>query len=163
MTRSLTRSDRILKSLLRLMGGAELLALAAVFFPVDWMKDIHQRLGLGAMSDSLLTIYLARTVSLLYAFHGWMLLFLSHEIERYRPVIRFWGLLTILAGLMLLGIDLAERVPLWWTAFEGPSVFAFGIAFTFLTREKAGDANFGSGVDRSRGACGTASCIEKPD
>lgn len=125
---------RLLRFELRLMGGCELLALPAAFFPASTMAGIHVWLGLGAMPTDVLTLYLARTTSLLYAFHGAVLLLLSSDIERYRPLIRFWGVLTVLLGTLLLTIDLLESVPLWWTAFEGPILLLMGSQLVTLTR-----------------------------
>lgn len=86
------------------------------------------------MPADLLTLYLARTTSLLYAFHGAVLLLLSNDIERYRPLIRFWGALTALLGVLLLTIDLLESVPVWWTAFEGPVLLLMGSQLVTLTQ-----------------------------
>lgn len=126
--------NRLLRFELRLMGGCELLALPAAFFPGSTMAGIHDWLGLGAMPTDLLTVYLARTTSLLYAFHGAVLILLSSDLERYRPLIRFWGVLTVLLGVLLLSIDLLESVPVWWTAFEGPVLLLMGSQLVTLTR-----------------------------
>lgn len=128
---------RLLQIELRLMGGCELLALPAAFFPSSTMAGFHGWLGLGVMPTDLLTVYLARTTSLLYAFHGAALVFLSRDIERYQPLIRFWGVLTGLLGILLLTIDLLESVPAWWTAFEGPVLLLMGSQLVTLTNTTA--------------------------
>ena len=44
-------TNRSLKSLLRVIGAAALLAVFAVVMPCSWMDAIRRRLGMGKSSD----------------------------------------------------------------------------------------------------------------
>ena len=57
-----------------------LLAFFAIFLPVRWMAVTHEWLGLGEFPASPLVDYLTRSASLLYAWHGGLLLVLSPRI-----------------------------------------------------------------------------------
>lgn len=112
---------------LRLFGGIDLLALIAVLMPIEWMQAGHRLCGLGEFPDGPLAIYLSRSTSLLWAFHGALLLYLSKDVRKHSDVIRFVGRATVLAGLMLLAIDLTTGIPWWWTSLEGPVFAASGV------------------------------------
>lgn len=111
---------RVLVTLLRAIGLLDLCAFLAVLAPVDWLAWAHRSLGFGEFPASLITHYLARSASLLYGFCGVLLLFLSSDVNRYRPVIRFMAFCGLAASGVLLATDLAVGMPLWWTALEGP-------------------------------------------
>src|SRR5262245_26932044 len=101
-------ADFVLKWLLRLSGGLELLAVPFIVFPLSGMNFIHERyLGLGPLPSGPIVEYLARTLSAVYAVHGAVLVGLSLNVGRYRPLIAFVGLLHVVAGCALLGIDVS--------------------------------------------------------
>jgi hypothetical protein len=104
---------------LRALGVLDLLALGAVFLPLHWMAVAHAWLGLGTMPEGPLVGYLARSASALYALHGALILFLSFDVRRYWSLITFLAVLAVLHGAVMLGIDIAEGMPVWWTAIEG--------------------------------------------
>ena len=60
-----------------------------------------------------------------------MLLGLATDVMRYRPVIRLVGRLLAVCGVLLVGIDVAERMPLWWILLEGPIVAALGVLMLY--------------------------------
>ena len=68
------------RGLIGVVGVGLMSAIIPVFFPVDLMATLHQWLGvwgeLGDFPDAPITIYLARSTSLLYALHG-AVMFLS--------------------------------------------------------------------------------------
>lgn len=109
-------------------------AFFAVFLPVDWMSTTHWALGMGEFPASPLVDYLTRSVSVLYAFHGGLLLLLSTNVHRYRTLIIYVGASNLVIGLLLLGIDLHAGMPTWWTATEGPPVFVVGGVVLLLVR-----------------------------
>src|SRR5262245_39979482 len=113
-------ADWILRWLLRLSGGLELLAVPFIFFPGSGLNFVHDRyLGLGPLPPGTIVEYLARTLSAVYALHGAVLVGLSLNVERYRPLIAFVGLLHGLAGIVFLGIDVSAGMPWYWTYSEG--------------------------------------------
>lgn len=118
--------------LLRLGGVLLCSAFFAMFLPDAWMATIHQRLGLGEYPAAPLTSYLTRSVSALYAFHGGLLLALSTDVRRFRPLLRFlaWGTLGL--GMAQTGIDLHAQMPLWWSLMEGPWVIGIGGVLVWL-------------------------------
>ena len=130
----MTKSDRALVLLLRIVGVGALFALVAVFMPVSWMAATHRWLGLGEMPTAPVVEYLARSLSAFYALLGALCLVMASDPERYRPVVRFLGVAFALMSLVLLGVDLAAGMPWWWTASEGPGGIVFGAMLFYLAR-----------------------------
>jgi hypothetical protein len=130
----MTTSDRALVILLRFVGVGSLFALVAVFMPVSWMAATHRCLGLGEMPTGPVVEYLARSLSAFYAVMGDLCLVVAADLERYRPLVRFLGVTFALMSLVLLGVDLAARMPWWWSASEGPGGVAFGAVLFVLAR-----------------------------
>lgn len=129
-------TDTMLKWLLRLSGGVELLAIPFIVFPLAGMNAVHDRwLGMGSLPSGPIVEYLARTLSTVYAVHGAVLVGLSMNVVRYRPVIELVGVLHVWAGVTFLGIDLASGMPWYWTACEGPPVAAGGFLIAYLARK----------------------------
>lgn len=125
---------RMLVWLLRITGAVMLCALVFVFCPFEWMAGIHQRIGLGELGYTPLLSYLTRTLSALYATMGAILLFISLNPDRYRPLICFLGVLTLLGGVGVTILDAVLRLPLFWTASEGPLTILLGVALIVLAR-----------------------------
>jgi hypothetical protein len=119
--------ERILVWLLRASGAMTLTALGAVFMPNDWMNLIHQRLGMGELPHIPIVGYLTRSVSALYALHGALLIFVSLDVRRYLPVVRFLGVAGVVMGVLLFGLDRAVGMPVPWTNGEGPFVVAISV------------------------------------
>jgi hypothetical protein len=130
----MTRSDKVLVLLLRILGVGSLFAPVAVFMPSSWMAATHRWLGLGEMPTGPVVEYLARSLSAFYALVGAVCLVLASDLERYRPLVRFLGAAFALMGLAALGVDLAAGMPWWWTASEGPGAVVFGVVMFFLGR-----------------------------
>jgi hypothetical protein len=120
-------SDYSLAVLLRLIGAAELAALAFVFAPVGWMDVVHDRfLGLGPLPPSPIVEYLARHLSALYAVHGAIIVGISMDVSRYRPlaVILGWG--HVVLGLVLGWTDWSAGFSWVWALGEGTLVSCCG-------------------------------------
>jgi hypothetical protein len=130
----MTKTDKVLIILLRLLGMSALFALVAVCMPFSWMVATHRWLGLGEMPTAPVVEYLARTLSAFYALFGAVCLLAASDLERYRPLVRFLGAASALMGLVFLGIDLAAGMPWWWVASEGPGTTLFGALLFFLAR-----------------------------
>src|SRR5262245_4341818 len=101
----MTRADKTLTILLRVLGVSALFALVAVFTPLSWMAAAHHGLGLGEVPPAPVVEYVARSVSAFYALYGALCLVVASDLERYRPLVRFLGMTLALMGLVLLGVD----------------------------------------------------------
>jgi hypothetical protein len=125
---------RLLVVILRLAGIVTITAFPAMLLPVDWMASTHRWLGLGEFPRAPVVEYLARSIAALYGFHGVLLLIVSTDPQRYRPIIRYVAAMNVVFGTMLLAIDAHAGMPPAWTLLEGPPVIAFGIVMAVLTR-----------------------------
>jgi hypothetical protein len=130
----MTKTDKALVLLLRFVGVGSLLALVAVFVPVSWMAATHRWLGLGEMPTAPVVEYLARSLSAFYALLGALCLVMASDLERYRPLVRFFGVAFALLGIVFTGVDLVAGMPWWWSASEGPGGVVFGALLFVLTR-----------------------------
>jgi hypothetical protein len=126
---------------LRILGIVDMLALIAVVMPLEWMSYINDLWGLGPLPDSRIVSYLARTTSALYALHGAMVLFISCDVVRYRPLITFLAVAAVVHGGILLGIDLTNRMPLVWTLLEAPLFAATGVLVLWLQHRSSQNAS----------------------
>ena len=120
------------RPLVRVLGVA--FALLAVFMPSSWMAATHRWLGLGEMPTGPVVEYLARDLSAFYALVGALLLVMASDLERYRPLVRFFALAFIVLSILFTGVDLAAGMPWWWTASEGPGGVVFGALLFVLVR-----------------------------
>ena len=130
----MTRADKALVFLLRLVGVGSLFALIPVLMPMSWMVATHRWLGLGEMPTDPVVEYLARDLSAFYALVGALLLVMASDLERYRPLVRFFALAFIVLSILFTGVDLAAGMPWWWTASEGPGGVVFGVLMLLLAR-----------------------------
>ena len=78
--------------------------------------------------------YLARSLSAFYALVGALCLVMASDLDRYSPLVRFFGVCLALLGIVLTGVDLAAGMPWWWTALEGPGSVPIGALVYFLAR-----------------------------
>ncbi len=125
---------KILRLVMRVVGGVMLAAFPAAFMPFDWMAAAHAWLGLGEIPDAPLVEYLARSASLLYALIGGLFVWLAGDLERYAPVARFLGAAFVVLGVVIIGVDVDAGLPLYWTLWEGPPTIAVGLAMIWLSR-----------------------------
>ena len=127
-----TKESFNLQLFLRISGSVMLLALAFVFVPRSWMKEIHLLLELGEMPDAPIVWYLARSTSAFYALAGALFWLVSFDVRAQWRILLFLGPVTVLVGVVLLGIDVAAGMPAEWTVTEGPLVVVFGFALIYL-------------------------------
>lgn len=125
---NVTARERLLVFLLRISGSGLMLAFVAVLLPVDWMAASHPRLGLGEFPRTPIVDYLTRSVAALYGFHGVFVWIVSFDPARYRVFVCFAAIMNIVFGGMMVAIDLHAGMPAIWTAIEGPSIMAMGVA-----------------------------------
>ena len=130
----MTRSERLLKLILRLTGAALVLATPFIFLPHAWHGAAHERLGLGVYPAGPIIDYLARSASAMYALSGAFCWLVSFDVRRYGPVIVFLGISSVAFGLLMTVVDLELGLPWWWTAGEGPPAVVLGIVLIVLER-----------------------------
>lgn len=131
------RRNRALALAVRAFGILDLLALGAIVMPVHWMDQAHRFFGMGPLPRDPIVGYLARSSSTLYALHGAMLVLMSFDVERYRPLIRFLAYAAFVHGAIIVGIDVAEQIPpVWWRNGEGPCYAAMGALLLWLDRAR---------------------------
>lgn len=123
---------RALVFFLRAVGGISLLAFAAAVMPEAWMVQTAEALGFKPFPYSPLTFYLARNLSLLYGFVGAFLLAVSFDLPRYRELIRYAAIGTILFGVLQLVVDTQSGLPAWWTWGESMSTLLGGVLLYWI-------------------------------
>lgn len=124
-----------------MVGAGLMLATVAVFFPVSLMEIFHRWLGLGDFPDAPITIYLARSTSLLYAMHGAVMLYVAWDFERCQALVPLLGLLHVVLGVAMIGVDLNAGMPLYWIAGEGLPIALTGGAILWLFGRSASTSN----------------------
>jgi len=110
------------------------LALPVVFLPVDWMIAAHAWLGMGEYPNRPLVDYLARSLSMFYGLFGILLILLASDVVRYRPLVRYAGIGSVIAGILMTFIGLHSGIPTYWSYHEGPSAALFGLCVLWLVR-----------------------------
>ena len=139
----LERNSRVTRGLLlflRVVGGVSLLAFAAAVMPQKWIVETSEELGFDPFPESPLTYYLARNLSLLYGFVGAALLVIASDLQRYRPLVRYVWMGTILFGGLQLVVNSMSGLPIWWVLGESLSTIAGGSLLAWLdsSREETG-------------------------
>jgi hypothetical protein len=128
------KSERILVGVLRGIGIAAMLAIVPVFMPHAWMDQIHDWLGLGELPRLPVVVYLTRSLSALYVFHGVVLWFIADDVRRNSRLVTVVGLCFLGFGVVLLWIDVHAGLPWYWIALEGPASLFFGAIILVLQR-----------------------------
>lgn len=127
-------AEKTLVFLLRFLGVNALLAFAFVPMPFSLFQKFHEKLGLGAMPDVPIVGYLTRSLCLFYTIFGVILITVSFDLKRYRRLLWMIGILLLLIGFTLLGIDWHQELPLSWTLSEGPFTIVIGAIFLYIMR-----------------------------
>lgn len=130
----MTTRHRWLIGALRLIGLLDMIALIAVFAPRSWIESSHQLVGMGSFPLEPIAGYLARCTSIWYSTYGLLLWFVSFDVQKYARLISFLAGVMFVQGLIVMGIDLAEGMPAWWTALEGPCCSGLGAILLLLQR-----------------------------
>jgi hypothetical protein len=128
------RNEKALAWLLRASAVLLLTALIPVVMPFAWMERIHAEMGMGELPNTIIVAYLTRSLSLMYAMHGSLELFVSFNVRRHLPVIRCLAVLGILFGISMLALDCAVGMPWFWTIGEGPFIAGLGVVLMWLSR-----------------------------
>ncbi len=130
-------SYKLLRLLLAVIGCGLMMATIPVFFSTSVMATLHAWLGLGTFPAQPITIYLARSTSMLYAVHGVLMLVVSFDLQRYWPLVPVFGWLHVVIGLTMFGIDWTTPMPLYWLAGEGIPIAIAGLVIVLLHRQAA--------------------------
>ena len=105
------RYEKLLVLLLRLDALLLLTALVPSMMPFAWMQEIHQFLGMGELPEGPLIGYLTRSLSMLYAMHGAVIFFVSRDVRRFLPIVKFMVALGVFFGLWMTGLDIVVGMP----------------------------------------------------
>jgi CHASE2 domain-containing sensor protein len=128
-------AETLLRWLLIANGVMTLFALPAVFFPTSVMDMFHQQLMQAPLPAGPIVQYLARSVSALYAAFGSLTLVIAWDLRRFAPLVTWWGIVAILFGVILLGVDMNAPMPAHWTWGEVPYTVITGLLVLVLQRQ----------------------------
>ncbi len=127
-------AERWLVLLLRGVGGICLLALIPLWMPRSWIDAGHRWLGWGEFPVAPIAEYLARSVSALSAFYGGLLVVVSFDVRRYRPVIRYQALAIMLLSASGVVVGGWAGVPRWFVAGDAAVCWAYCVPMLVLVR-----------------------------
>jgi hypothetical protein len=99
-----------------------LLAFVGAALPESWMKAAYESGGLGPWPGGALLVYLAREVSLLYGFLGVLALYLSFDVQRYRPLVRFMAIASFPFVPVMFVVIWAAGLPMVWAVCESTAI-----------------------------------------
>jgi hypothetical protein len=133
----LMKLDRLLSWLLKLTALAHLGALAGIFMPASLMATFHARLGLGAFPDAPIAVYLARSLSALYALYGGILWICGTDVRRFAPVITYFSVTGVFFSILITVLDLRAGLPWYWTVGEGPMLAVLCVLILVMQRRMA--------------------------
>ncbi len=129
----------VLKWLLMLSGLVLMVAFAAVLLPVVWMARTSEWIGLGEFPNRPLTVYLARSTSLLYGVHGVLMFYTAMTLEKHWRLVWLFGWLHIVIGTTIFVVDFLAPMPWYWTAAEGGPVAVLGLVILMLAQRAFGN------------------------
>jgi hypothetical protein len=126
--------EKVLVIFLRITGAILLIALIPAVMPFFWMQEIHRWLGLGELPTEPIVGYLTRSLSLMYAALGALICFVSGDVRRFLPLVKFLAILSIVFGGGMIALDAAVGMPTYWIACEGPLIIPLGIVILWLAK-----------------------------
>lgn len=112
---SSSRAKGLLIGLLYFNSVVTLCALPAVFMPVEQMDQIHRQMGLGELPRGTIVQYLARSLSAFYVAFGVFTFALARDVDRYAPLVTWWGSTMLGFGLVLGWVDWQVGMPALWS------------------------------------------------
>ena len=118
---------------LRASGVLFLLAFAGAALPESWMKAVFEWGDLGPWPGGALLIYLARAVSILYGFYGLLVFFVSFDVPRYVPLIRFMAIVSLPFAPIMFVVIWAAGLPMIWAVSESTSILVISALWYFLS------------------------------
>ena len=127
-------SDRAVSLIFRAAGCLNLTALVFAFGPRGLLEWGHRTLLLAPFPEAPVAEYLARSASLLYAFHGCLLIYAAGDVRKFAGWLKLYGLLVAVGGPLYLGIGLVSGMPPWWAWGEGGTLLIGGLLVLWLMR-----------------------------
>lgn len=118
---------------LRATAALLLLAFVGAALPESWMKAVYEWGGTEAWPGGALLVYLARAVSLQYGFWGLLALYLSFDVERYRPLIRFMALASFPFAPVMFVVIWSAGLPMVWALSEPTSILVLSALWYVAT------------------------------
>jgi hypothetical protein len=129
----MTLAERHLAWFMRFTAVMFLSATFAVVMPTSWMAAISEWYGL-TLPPGPLVEYLTRTLSALYATMGASYWFMSRDVRRYLPLMRFTLWVMVVFDVTVIVLDVVIGMPLDWTIGEAVSIVAWTAALWWLLR-----------------------------
>jgi hypothetical protein len=123
---------------LRATAALFLLAFVGAALPENWMKAVYESGGLGPWPGGRLLVYLARAVSILYRFHGLLTLYLSFDVRRYLPLIRFLAIVGFPFAPVMFVVIWSAGLPMVWAVSEPTSIVIISALWYVTSRTAAG-------------------------
>ena len=126
----MTKSDKALVLVMRIMGGSMMVAIIAVFMPDAWLlaatAEVDPKIPVGPLVE-----YMARGWSAFYFMLGGLIWLFSTDLTRYLPAIRWlsWCYLLI-NGTFLAALGWLYATRDGWGWFFG--IISFNVAVAFL-------------------------------
>ncbi|MEZ6096658.1 MAG: hypothetical protein R3C03_20915 [Pirellulaceae bacterium] len=129
---SKANAELLLGRLLVLLGVVLASATIPMIFPVSWMAEIHRSLGLGEFPTDPIVVYLARSTSMLYAFHGCILIYCGLNLMTTRGLVPLIVILHLFSGVFLIWTDVNSPLPWFWILGEGPGIIFGAVVLGYL-------------------------------
>jgi hypothetical protein len=153
---TVSESSRWLAFVLRATAALLLLAFVGAALPESWMKAVHEWGELGPWPGGALLVYLARVVALLYGFLGLLALYLSFDVGRYRPLIRFMALVSFPFVPVMFVVIWGAGLPMVWAVCESTSILVISALWYVASRPaklaKAAEQNAAADGGRDPGS-----------
>lgn len=127
MSHALPASTGSLVLILRCSAVIFSLAWVGALMPTSWMQHIHSFSNTGPWTETPFFLYLARCTSALFGFYGFMTWFLSNDVVRYLPLIRFLAWSGLPMAVVLTYIGYTAGLPPWWYGTEGVAVVVISL------------------------------------
>lgn len=118
----MSEPSRCLVVVLRATAVLLLVAFVGASLPESWMKAVHEWGELGPWAGGALLVYLARVVSLLYGFFGLLALYMSFDVRRYRPLVRFMAAVSFAFVPIMFVVIWSAGLPTVWAVGEPASI-----------------------------------------
>jgi hypothetical protein len=115
-------------------GSTVPLGIPGAALPESWTKAVCEWDGLGPWPGGALLVYLARALSLLYGFYGLLTLYLSFEVRRYLPWVRFMAVVGFLFAPVMFVVIWTAGLPTVWAVCEPASILVISALWYMAVR-----------------------------